>query len=68
MADVVLNGFDVVAVLQGEHSVGVTHVVKANCWNADTFYDPLEVFVDRNGEQMTSCIVGEYQIPFVTPH
>ena len=45
MADVVLNGFDVVAVLQGEHSVGVTHVVKANCWNADTFYDPLEVFV-----------------------
>ena len=23
MADVVLNGFDVVAVLQGEHSVGV---------------------------------------------
>jgi len=30
MTDVLLDGLDVIAVLQGQHGIGVTHVMKAN--------------------------------------
>ncbi len=67
MTDISLNRFDVVTVLKRNYSVSMSHIVEANFRNSKLLYDFFEILVYGMMTQMTTNLVGKYQIPVITP-
>ena len=61
VAQVALDRFDIVAVLQGQHGVGMSEVMHSGVWGADLSSKLFEVVLDSLRVQMSSEGSGKYQ-------
>jgi hypothetical protein len=67
VAEIALDGLDIVAAFNGDDGVAVAQIVKARLLQADPAHNVLEAVVDCKMAEVLTKLIREYQIPGIAP-